>query len=64
MNAEDIHKISQAAAEIRDQFIPMLYAFYKKCVAEGFSEEQAFNLTKTYMIQILNKSYYPPEKID
>ena len=57
MDAKDIHNFSQAASEIRDQFIPMIYSFYKKCVIEGFTEEQAFDLARTYMLQILSVPY-------
>ena len=60
MDANEIHVFSQAATTIREQFIPMLYGFYKKLVAEGFTEEQAFDLVKAYMLQI---SAVPHEKI-
>jgi len=60
MNANEIHKMSQTSADIREHFIPLIYSFYKKCIEEGFDKEQAFTLARTYMIEIFHmpSSYY------
>lgn len=55
MNANEIHKMSQAAADLREHFVPSLWSYYDALVKQGFTEEQAFNLTKTYMKCILLK---------
>lgn len=55
MNIKDIHKYEQAMEEIKRNFCPILFSFFRGCTDSGFNDEQALHLTNTYMIGILNK---------
>ncbi len=49
MNDKEIHDMDEAAEDITRHLIPVLKSFYDGCVKEGFSKEQALELTKTFM---------------
>ena len=62
MTPKEIHELSQAAADVREHFVPLLYSFYKQCISEGFNEKQAFELTKLYMKVIAPPPEAPNEE--
>jgi len=50
---EEIHKIEQATAALKEHFIPLLYSFYEGCLNAGFNKKDALQLTISYMKTLL-----------
>ena len=59
MNADEIRKMDEAATDVSQHFVPLLFGFFATCKAAGFSEEQSFDLAKTYMILLMGKPKGP-----
>ena len=48
MNEKDISEFDQAATDMLRTFPGMLFSYYKQLMEEGFTEHQAFDLTRDY----------------
>ena len=59
MNPKNIHKYEKAHEDIKRNFCPLLFSFYRGCIDSGFSNIQALHLTNSYMIGILNRPPLP-----
>lgn len=55
MDAEEIRKMDEASTDFSQHLAPLLWNYYSGLKDTGFSEEQSFDLTKTYMILLLGK---------
>lgn len=53
----------QGLASFCEQFPPMLWGLYQGLTKEGFSERQAFELVKAYLVGLTQCST-PPEAAD
>jgi len=52
---KDIHKMEQASQAMREQFVPVLYSFFEGAMKVGFSREEAFELTQSYLTLIFSQ---------
>lgn len=52
MTPEQIRKFDEAVTQLNATIPSLLKSFYDKCVAEGFTPEQAISLTTVMMIQV------------
>ena len=48
MNAKDIHDIEQASQDIVTQLVPVLASYFKSCIDNGFTREEALALTRDH----------------
>ena len=44
--------IDQAKAGAEEIFPPLWYGLYRRCVEEGFTEDQAIRLVKAYIVSM------------
>jgi len=56
MNPKDISKFDQALATTLDILPTMLSGLYKRFIEEKFTPDQALELTKTYLTQMVPKN--------
>lgn len=52
MTIEDVAKLDQATAEVIDTQPVLWWGLFTKCKLEGFTEQQAMELVKTYIISL------------
>lgn len=55
MDPKSIHELEQAVQGIKEQFCPVVYSIYRGFVDAGFSDAQALDLTKAWMVVTLNR---------
>jgi len=46
MNAKNIHKLEQAAQDLKVHLAPTLRTFFEGCLENGFTREESFTLTR------------------
>lgn len=56
LDPEAIHKFDEAQSTLGEVLPTLLWNLYRKFIEVGFSEEQAFDLIKTYLIVTLGQS--------
>lgn len=52
---KDVLAMAVAMKDLRENFIPMLFDFYEGCIAGGFDRDQAFRLTRDYLITLFSR---------
>jgi hypothetical protein len=56
LTEKEIHDMEQGAQIIKDHFIPALRTYFEGCMENGFTREEALELTKTYMTVSLSSN--------
>lgn len=51
MNPKELADLDQSMKILTDTFPPMLWGFYKGCLYQGFTKEEAFELTKVWLLE-------------
>lgn len=52
LNDKQISDVDQAFAMLGETWPPALFRFFKNCITEGFTEEQALVLTVTFLREV------------
>ena len=56
MDAKDLHNMDQNLADLRDVTLPMLFVYYQGLINAGFTEDQAFTLTRDFHLRLVSGS--------
>jgi len=56
LNPKKIHEMEQSSQLLKEHFTPFLYSFFDGCVKQGFTRDEALQLTITIMTIILSSS--------
>jgi hypothetical protein len=52
MNEKQVSDLDQAFAMLGETWPPALFRFFKNCIMEGFTEDQALVLTVTFLREV------------
>ena len=55
LDSKKMAEVDQSIAALKEIFIPSLKAYYDECIKVGFSKDQAFQLTLSFQLTVLNK---------